>query len=59
MTDWYQLPRKTVLGLILVILRSSAVVKITAGKIFHMSIPTFGDVSTTILLHFACTNKNK
>jgi len=45
MTNWYQLPRKTILGLILIILRSSTVIKITAGKIFHMSISTFGDVS--------------
>ncbi|XP_018310064.1 uncharacterized protein [Mycetomoellerius zeteki] len=42
MTDWYQLPHKTVLGLILIILRSRIVIKITAGKIFHMSIQTFG-----------------
>ncbi|XP_014484210.1 PREDICTED: odorant receptor 82a-like [Dinoponera quadriceps] len=47
MTNWYKLPRKTVLGLILIILRSSIVIKITAGKIFHMSIPTFGDVIKT------------
>lgn len=45
MTNWYQLPHKTVRDLILIILRSSIVIKITAGKIFHMSIPTFGDVS--------------
>ncbi|KAL6259109.1 hypothetical protein P5V15_009031 [Pogonomyrmex californicus] len=47
MTDWYQLPHKTVLGLILIILRSRTVIKITAGKIFHMSIPTFGVVIKT------------
>lgn len=45
MTNWYDLPRKTVLGLILVIIRSNIVIKITAGKIFHMSIETFGNVS--------------
>jgi len=45
MTDWYQLPHKTVLDLILIILRSRIVIKITAGKIFHMSIQTFGVVS--------------
>ncbi|XP_025075357.1 odorant receptor 82a-like [Pogonomyrmex barbatus] len=47
MTNWYQLPHKHVLGLILIILRSSSVIKITAGKIFHMSISTFGDVIKT------------
>lgn len=45
MTNWYQLPHKTMVSLILIILRSSKVIKITAGKIFHMSISTFGDVS--------------
>lgn len=55
MTNWYQLPHNTVLGLILVILRSSKVIKITAGKIFHMSIATFGDVSiaSILLVHVA------
>ncbi|XP_029660140.1 odorant receptor 82a-like isoform X1 [Formica exsecta] len=47
MTNWYYLPHKTVLGLILIILRSRIVIKITAGKIFHMSIPTFGLVIKT------------
>ncbi|XP_018343943.1 PREDICTED: odorant receptor 4-like [Trachymyrmex septentrionalis] len=47
MTDWYQLPHKIVLGLILIILRSRIVTKITAGKIFHMSIQTFGVVIKT------------
>ncbi|XP_050457544.1 odorant receptor 4-like [Cataglyphis hispanica] len=47
MINWYQLPRKTVLGLILVLIRSSIVIKITGGKIFHMSIATFGDVIKT------------
>ncbi|XP_032669647.1 odorant receptor 82a-like [Odontomachus brunneus] len=51
MTNWYQLPRKTVLGLILIILRSSIVIKITAGKIFHMSIPTFGTVIRTSMAY--------
>lgn len=58
MTNWYQLPHKTVLGLILIIMRSSIVIKITAGKIFHMSIPTFGTVSITKIL-CAFTNKDK
>jgi len=45
MTNWYQLPHKTALCLILIIMRSSNVIKITAGKLVHLSIATFGDVS--------------
>ncbi|XP_025986775.1 odorant receptor 4-like isoform X2 [Solenopsis invicta] len=47
MTNWYQLPQQTMLSLILIILRSSIVIKMTAGKIVHMSISTFGDVMKT------------
>lgn len=47
MTNWYKLPHKTALGLILIIARSSNVIKITAGKLFQLSIATFGDVSKT------------
>lgn len=45
MTEWYYLPHKTALGLILIISRSSMVIKLTAGKLIHLSIATFGDVS--------------
>lgn len=45
MTDWYRLPHKTALGLVLIIARSSAVIKITAGKLVQLSIVTFSDVS--------------
>jgi len=45
MTDWYNLHHKTACGLILIIARSNNVIKITAGKLFHLSIATFGDVS--------------
>jgi len=45
MTDWYNLHHKTARGLILIIARSNNVIKITAGKLFHLSIATFGDVS--------------
>ena len=48
MINWYELPHKTALGLILVITRSSNVIKITAGKLFQMSIATFGDVSNIL-----------
>ncbi|XP_011880185.1 PREDICTED: odorant receptor 4-like [Vollenhovia emeryi] len=51
MTDWYRLPRKTALGLILVIARSSAVIKITAGKLVQLSIVTFSDVIKTSLVY--------
>ncbi|XP_011880184.1 PREDICTED: uncharacterized protein LOC105568818 isoform X2 [Vollenhovia emeryi] len=43
MIDWYELPHKTALGLILVIARSSNVIKMTAGQLFQLSIATFGD----------------
>jgi len=46
MTNWYHLPYKTARGLILIISRSSSVIKLTAGKLVHLSIATFGDVST-------------
>lgn len=45
MTNWYYLPDKMILDLILIIARSSVVVQITAGKLIHMSIQTFTDVS--------------
>lgn len=45
MTNWHYLPCKNVLDLIQIILRSSMVIKITAGKLVHMSIFTFGNVS--------------
>ncbi|XP_071641244.1 odorant receptor 4-like isoform X3 [Temnothorax longispinosus] len=47
MTDWYNLHHKTALGLVLIIARSNNVIKMTAGKLFHLSIATFGDVSNT------------
>lgn len=53
MTNWYRLPHKTARSLILIISRSSNVIKLTAGKLVHLSIATFGDVSTQIYtLHF-------
>lgn len=45
MTDWYRLPHKTALSLMLVIARSSVVIKITAGKLVQLSVVTFSDVS--------------
>ena len=48
MTNWYYLPVKKILDLILIIARSSMVIELTAGKIIQMSIYTFGDVSLII-----------
>ncbi|XP_032669673.1 odorant receptor 13a-like [Odontomachus brunneus] len=47
MTNWYNLNQSTARGLILIILRSSKLIKITAGKLFQLSIATFGDVLRT------------
>ncbi|CAL7936648.1 unnamed protein product [Xylocopa violacea] len=47
MTNWYYLPEKRVLELSLIIVRSSLATKITAGKLFHMSIYTYGQVMKT------------
>ncbi|XP_015431105.1 PREDICTED: odorant receptor 4-like [Dufourea novaeangliae] len=52
MTEWYRLPYKTASGLILVILRSSTVTKITAGKVLPMSIATFASVVKTSFVYF-------
>ncbi|KAL6259101.1 hypothetical protein P5V15_009023 [Pogonomyrmex californicus] len=51
MINWYELPHKTALGLILVIARSSNVIKMTAGKLFQLSIATFGDVIKTSMVY--------
>ncbi|XP_032669661.1 odorant receptor 82a-like [Odontomachus brunneus] len=47
MTNWYQLHHKIAIDLILIISRSNAVIKITAGKMIQLSIATFGDVMKT------------
>ncbi|XP_011684724.1 PREDICTED: odorant receptor 82a-like [Wasmannia auropunctata] len=44
MTNWYLLPGKTAQGFVLIILRSNATLKITAGKIVQLSFSTFSDV---------------
>ncbi|XP_011684720.1 PREDICTED: odorant receptor 4-like [Wasmannia auropunctata] len=51
MTNWYKLPHKTALCLILIIIRSSNVIKMTAGKLVHLSIATFGDVIKTSMAY--------
>jgi len=45
MTNWYLLRGNTAFGLVLIILKSNVVVKITAGKMIELSLSTFGDVS--------------
>lgn len=45
MVKWYYLPPRTAFSLVFIILRSSIPIKITGGKIFTMSIITFGSVS--------------
>ncbi|XP_050581926.1 uncharacterized protein LOC126918261 isoform X1 [Bombus affinis] len=54
MTNWYYLPGKTILDLIMVIARSNVVVQITAGKLVHMSVYTFGSVSLFDTLTHNC-----
>ncbi|XP_018046463.1 PREDICTED: uncharacterized protein LOC108685956 [Atta colombica] len=51
MTDWYNLHHKTARGLILIIARSNDVIKFTAGKLFHLSITTFGDIIKTSMVY--------
>ncbi|XP_011880168.1 PREDICTED: odorant receptor 82a-like isoform X2 [Vollenhovia emeryi] len=51
MTNWYLLRGKTAQGLILIILRSNAGVKLTAGKIVQLSFSTFGDVIKSALAY--------
>ncbi|XP_024869572.1 odorant receptor 82a-like [Temnothorax curvispinosus] len=46
-TNWYLLPHKTALGMVLIISRSGVVIKITAGKLIQLSLMTFGDVIKT------------
>ena len=44
MTNWYHLPDKDILSMIMIISRSSVEVKMTAGKIIDMSVFTFASV---------------
>lgn len=50
--EWYRLPRNVSLGLILLIAISNYPPKITAGKLFDLSLLTFSSVSirTSLLL---------
>ncbi|XP_011148009.2 odorant receptor 82a-like [Harpegnathos saltator] len=51
MTNWYELDYKTARSFILIIVRSNNAIKITAGKLFNLSIATFGDVIKTSLAY--------
>ncbi|XP_039304868.1 odorant receptor 82a-like [Solenopsis invicta] len=51
MTNWHLLPGKSAQGIILIILRSNTVLKITAGKIVQLSFATFGDVIKSALAY--------
>ncbi|KAL6426544.1 hypothetical protein ACFW04_009159 [Cataglyphis niger] len=51
MTNWYLLPGNSALGFVLIILRSSIVVKITAGKMIELSLSTFGNVIKSALAY--------
>ncbi|XP_025986683.1 odorant receptor 4 isoform X2 [Solenopsis invicta] len=51
MTNWYDLAHTTARDLILIISRSSTVTKLTAGKLVHLSISTFGDVMKTSMAY--------
>ncbi|KAL0117063.1 hypothetical protein PUN28_010130 [Cardiocondyla obscurior] len=50
MIDWYRLPKKKSLAIILIMSMSNATSKLTAGNIIELSISSFGDVSNTYLL---------
>ncbi|KAK2583191.1 hypothetical protein KPH14_009211 [Odynerus spinipes] len=49
--NWYRLPKQTILGLVIIIMRSSSVFKLTAGKIVCLSFATFGDVVKTTMVY--------
>ncbi|CAL1689201.1 unnamed protein product [Lasius platythorax] len=51
MINWYELPHETALGIVLIIARSSNVIRITAGKFFQLSIATFGDIIKTSMVY--------
>lgn len=50
MIDWYRLPERKALALVLMIAMSNSSVKFTAGNLFELSLNTFGDVSSAQLL---------
>lgn len=53
MTEWYRLPGKTGLTLVMLITMAHYPRRLTAGRIIELSISTFGNVSTRISNNFA------
>ncbi|XP_003691293.1 odorant receptor 4-like [Apis florea] len=51
MTNWYRLPDKDILNLIMIITRSEVEYKMTAGKIIDMSVITFGNIIKTVFAY--------
>ncbi|XP_043517130.1 odorant receptor 4-like [Frieseomelitta varia] len=51
MTNWYHLPDKNILSMIMIISRSSVEVKMTAGKIIDMSVFTFASIVKTVFAY--------
>ncbi|XP_076177140.1 uncharacterized protein LOC143151675 [Ptiloglossa arizonensis] len=49
-TDWYNLPGRTARGIVLLLAVTKYPPKLTAGKIFDLSLNTFGVVSVTIVV---------
>ncbi|XP_050583679.1 odorant receptor 4-like [Bombus affinis] len=47
MIEWYRLPGKTMQDLILIIAMSNSPAKISAGRIFLLSLPAFGNILKT------------
>ncbi|XP_066595181.1 uncharacterized protein [Prorops nasuta] len=47
MIDWYQLPKKSGLNLILMIAMSNSNTKLTAGNLINLSLGSFGDIIKT------------
>ncbi|XP_032689618.1 odorant receptor 13a-like [Odontomachus brunneus] len=50
--EWYRLPDKKARGIVLVMIMSNMPMKFTAGKIFVLSLKTFGDVLKTAVTYF-------
>ncbi|XP_011684383.1 PREDICTED: uncharacterized protein LOC105447847 [Wasmannia auropunctata] len=51
MIDWYRLPEKKSLAVILIICMSNATTRLTAGNIIELSISSFGDVIKSSLAY--------
>ncbi|XP_070158752.1 odorant receptor 10-like [Polyergus mexicanus] len=51
MIDWYRLPERKALALVLMIAMSNSSVKFTAGNFFELSLNTFGDVIRTSIAY--------